>query len=350
MTQIDGYIIGVDLGGTIARVGAFTESGERLVVEQVEIEARKGSKAGLKRIAELVNQIIKKTSKDQGGKGLHHLLRGIGIGSTGPLDPFRGLLLNPATLPNWENVPIVSWMEERFGVPCCIENDADVAALGEYWMGAGQGVSRLYAITVGTGIGTACVVDGQVYRGAGGFHPEGGHQIIDPSGPSCYCGGKGCWESLASGTSIAQRAREIIHRMETARTQPTASFRAADTPLGSKLMEMAGNDANRIDALLVAEAARQGDPLSRQIINQAAGHFAQGVFNILMLFFPEVIVLSGGVMQSLDLFMPAIQQAVESSQPYLPSSQVHILPAQLGYYAGMYGGAYAILQKLGKSE
>ena len=122
----------------------------------------------------------------------------------------RGLILNPGTLPGWVDVPIADYLAERFQAPACLENDADAAALGEYWMGAGRGVSRLYAVTVGTGIGTACILDGGVYRGQNGFHPEGGHQIVDPTGPECYCGGKGCWESWASGTAIADAARRAL--------------------------------------------------------------------------------------------------------------------------------------------
>jgi len=281
----------------------------------------------------VVGQVIQDVQGDQDAVEAKRILRGIGIGSTGPLDVNKGILLNPETIPGWVNVPIVPWIEDRFGVPACLENDADVAALGEYWMGAGQGVSRLYAITVGTGIGTACVIDGQVYRGHKGFHPEGGHQVIDPSGPLCYCGAHGCWESLASGSAIARRAREMF----------TAS---SELVVSSTLGNLAHGNPERIDARMVAEAARQGDLLANRIIDQAARYFSLGVFNLLMLFFPEMIVLSGGVMKSLDLFMPAIQQAVNEAQPYLPAGEVCILPAQLGYYAGLYGAAYAVLRRL----
>jgi glucokinase len=325
-----GFVVGIDLGATNVRAGVFTETGELLVVREIHIEARKGVRPGLERIAHLVDQVIQEARKGQPENGARGLLHGIGIGSTGPLDVYNGVLLNPETMPGWVNVPIVSWIEERFGVPARLENDADIAAFGEYWMGAGQGVSRLYAITVGTGIGAACVIDGQVYRGFKGFHPEGGHQVIDPSGPLCYCGVRGCWESLCSGAAIARRAGEL--GMEPpAGSEPTGGSMLAGGWLG-------------LDAHTVAEAARRGDPVARQVIDQAAHHLALGVVNVLMLFFPEVIVLSGGVMKSLDLFMPAIRQAVNDVQPYIPADEVRILPAQLGYYAGLYGAAYAILE------
>ena len=246
------------------------------------------------------------------------------------------------SLPDWIEVPVVARLTRHFGVPACLENDADAAALGEYWAGAAKPTSEspavrcLYAITVGTGIGTACIIDGQVYRGANGFHPEGGHQIVDPSGPQCYCGGKGCWESWSSGTAIGRAAREAI--------QATGVILEPGKPEGL-LLRLAGGEVEGVDAAMVAEAARQGDLLACQVMARAAEAFATGVFNILMLFQPEMIVLSGGVMRSLDLFMPAIDRVIQAADVYIPARQVRILPAQLGYYAGIYGAAYAILKE-----
>ena len=128
----------------------------------------------------------------------------------------------------------------------------------------------LYAITVGTGIGTACIIDGQVYRGANGFHPEGGHQIVDPSGPQCYCGGKGCWESWSSGTAIGRAAREAL-QASGASTEPGKP--------GALLLALAEGEIERVDAGLVAEAARQGDPLALQVIERAARGFCHAVFS-----------------------------------------------------------------------
>jgi glucokinase len=339
-SRLDLFVVGIDLGATVVRAGAFTEDGEMLVVKQVNIEASQGVEPGLVRIADLVTGVIQSVRESRADNQSPNILRGIGIGSTGPLDVFKGTLLNPETMPGWVNVPIVSWMEGRFGAPACLENDADVAALGEYWKGAGQGVSRLYAITVGTGIGAACIIDGQIYCGFEGFHPEGGHQVIDPSGPQCYCGARGCWESLCSGAAIARRAREMF----LSEVEPPSSSEHVGRSI---LLDLAQGNPRNIDARLVAEAARQGDPLACQVIEQAARYFALGVFNVLMLFFPQAIVLSGGVMNSLDLFRPAIQQAVEAAQPYIPANQVRILKAQLGYYAGLYGAAFTILRKTG---
>jgi glucokinase len=320
---MSGILIGVDLGATMVRAGAFTRQGERLAVDQVEIEARRGPEQGFQKICSLVQNLLSKTVQP-GAQ-----LLGVGVGSTGPVDALTGVIVNPGTLPGWEGVPLVAWLEKYFSVPAFLDNDAAVAALGEYWMGAGRGIARLYAVTLGTGIGTSCVIDGQTYRGAGGFHPEGGHQVIDPHGPLCYCGAHGCWESLASGTAIAHEARKALG------SHPD-----------SLLQSMSGGDLKQIDARMVAEAALQGDPLARGVVGRAAEYFALGLFNLLMLFFPQVIVLSGGVMHSSELFMPAIGRAVQNATPYLPTQQVDIRLAQLGYYAGIYGAAYAILRRI----
>ncbi len=304
-------------GGAFAcGAGGDASQGELLAVEQCELLAAQGPQAGLERIAGLVESLAAKVAAL--GKG--ERLAGIGMGCTGPVDAQRGVIVNPGTLPGWVDVPVVEWLKQRFGVPACLENDADAAALGEYWMGAGRGTDRLYAITVGTGIGTACIIDGQVYRGVGGFHPEGGHLLVDPAGPACYCGGRGCWESLASGTAIA------------------ASMRAALEAQGA----LYGAWAERCDGQAVADAARRGDTLALQVMERAADAFAQGLFSILMLFFPEMIVLSGGVMRSYDLFQPAIARTLQAASVYIPTGSVRVELARLGYYAGMYGAAYAV--------
>jgi glucokinase len=316
-----GVLIGVDLGATMVRAGAFTPQGEMLVVDQREIQAQRGPEIGFERICILIERLL----HDRDLEGARFL--GVGVGSTGPVDALTGMIVNPGTLPGWVDVPLVDWLEQRFSVPAFLDNDAAVAALGEYWMGAGRGVSRLYAVTVGTGIGTSCVIDGRTYRGAGGFHPEGGHQVIDPNGPLCYCGAQGCWESYSSGTAIARAARQAV--------------------LAYPDSALAAIDLDQIDARQVAQAALQGDPLAQEVIERAAEYFALGLFNLLMLFFPEVVVLSGGVMRSSQLFMSAIQRMLQRATPYLPTGQVDIRLAQLGYYAGIYGAAYAILQRLG---
>ena len=310
-------IIGIDLGGTIVRAGAFDSQGKLLVVHETPIEAARGPEFGLRKIQELIEQV----SAECGTKSLI----GIGIGSTGPLDPIQGIINNPFTLPTWENVPIVEWLQKSFNVPVTLENDADAAALGEYWQGAGHETQRLYAVTVGTGIGTALIVDGQIYRGLAGSHPEGGHMVLDPSGPLCYCKMRGCWESLCAGPAIERKTRE------------------ADLT-GSRLLEMSERDREKISARMVFEAARMGDLAALSIVEKVSAYFALAILNIAILFAPDMIVLSGGVMRSIDFFMPRILHTMQDYREMVPAHRIQIVPAKLGYYAGLYGSAYTIFK------
>lgn len=308
--------IGVDIGGTLVRVGAFDGEGQLLGQREAGI-ASIGPDAGLRLIEQLIQETLNSVKTPS--------LLGIGIGCTGPLDTLRGLINNPYTLDGWSNVPIVEWLNRIFNVPVRLENDADAAALGEYWRGAGRGAHRLYAVTVGTGVGTALIVDGKIYRGVDGAHPEGGHQLIDPNGPECYCGHRGCWESLISGMAISSAARSAKNN--------------------EHLVELAGGNPGHIDAHLVANAARADDPATLAVMQKAARDFSLGIVNIISLFVPDVLVLSGGVMKSLDLFLPTLEQTLKTPNPMVPFDRVKIVPAQLGYYAGLYGGACMILNE-----
>ncbi|HSO12348.1 MAG TPA: ROK family protein [Anaerolineales bacterium] len=309
--------ISVDLGGTLVRVGAFDKSGQLLGQCDAGIASIKPDD-GLRLIEQLIHKTLDSLKSPN--------LLGIGIGSTGPLDAIHGIINNPYTLSGWSNIPIVERIKKTFNVPVRLENDADAAALGEYWHGAGRGAKRLYAVTVGTGVGTALIVDGKIYRGMDGSHPEGGHQLIDPNGPKCYCGYRGCWESLISGTAISSAARGAKNN--------------------EYLIKLAGGDPDHIDARHVADAARENDPLALTIIQKAARDFSLGMINVISFFVPDVIVLSGGVMKSADLFLPTLETTLKTPNPMVPFDRVQIVPALLGYHAGLYGGACMILSEV----
>ena len=311
-------VVGIDLGGTIVRAGAFDTHGSLLAVRENPIEAARGPEFGLGKIQGLIEQVAAESEAKS--------LMGIGIGSTGPVDPLKGTINNPFTLPTWENVPVIEWLQKNFAVPVILENDADAAALGEYWHGAGQSINRLYAVTVGTGVGTALIVDGEIYRGLDGAHPEGGHIVLDASGPLCYCKQRGCWESLCAGPAIGAQAREM-------------------DLTNSSLLEMANFDREKIDARLVFAAARAGDAIALSLVDKVSQYFAQALLNIAMLFVPEMIVLSGGVMRSFDLFRPRLEKSMQAYNELVPVHRIKVVPAQLGYYAGMYGAAYTILSE-----
>lgn len=308
---------GIDLGGTNVRVGVFDLQGRLFHTEFELVQAANGPRKCIDRVGELVNSCLHESK----GK-----LMGIGIGASGPVNPKLGTIHNPFTLPGWADVPVVMMLRDIFNVPVCLENDADMAALGEYWMGAGKGINRLFSVTFGTGIGTSFIYRGEVYRGLDGNHPEGGHHSIDPAGPICYCGIRGCWEALASGSAIGRAGREM----------------AALHP-ESLMVSISNGDLDAIDGEVVVNAARNGDASALEVIHRTARYMGLGLVNINSLFLPEVIVLSGGVMRDEDLFLPIMQQTIIEQNVMLPVDQVRIVPASLGYLSGIYGSAYAII-------
>jgi glucokinase len=296
-----GISIGIDLGGTNVRAGAVTGDGQLLYWKDAPIEAARGPEAGLQTIIQLVDEVIAKT--DQPALTL-------GIGSTGPLDRQRGCIRNPYTLPGWENVDIVTPLRRRFGIPVALENDADAAALGESWVGAGRGLQRMVMVTVGTGVGFALILHGDIYRGLDGEHPEGGHIIIDPSGPECYCGAHGCLESLVAGPVIARFARES----ERAKT--------------STFLRSIPGGLEKIEAISIFDGARQGDSFCRELVDQTANYLALGLVSIIMMALPDCIVLTGGVRATLARY-----------DVIVPVNRVQIQLSELGQQAGLFGAA-----------
>ncbi len=321
--MMDPIVIGIDLGGTNVRVGAITPQGELLHALEAPIEATRGPEWGVQRIIELVDRVQAQSE--------NRPLLGIGIGSTGPVDRERGAVQNPYTLPTWEDVDIVRPLSERYGVPATLENDADSAALGEAWVGAGKGVERLAAVTVGTGIGTAFIYRGQIYRGFLGYHGEGGHMLLDPNGPQCYCGGRGCWEMLAAGPAIALQAQAV------AAAEPT------------RMLALAGGSLEKISARHLAQAAREGDPAALKLADQIATYLAWGMVNLIALLMPDCVVLGGGVIESFDIFEPTFRRVLYRHNIMAPLERVRIERAQLGSRAGMLGAARAILNLAGEN-
>lgn len=314
------FVVGVDLGGTNVRAAVVSQQGEIKAWGQTPIEAARGVEQGIQRIQKLIRQVMDQAGVEQ--------ITGIGFGSTGPIDRARGFIQNPYTLPGWENVDIRTPLSRAFDAPLIMENDADAAALGEAWLGSGKGTSRFALVTVGTGVGTAFILDGRIYRGMEGEHPEAGHQVLDPNGPPCYCGARGCLESLTSGPAIAQSARQLILQ------HPESSLAQYE------------QSGQTIEAVHVVEAARQGDELAQKIIQQAATYIGLGLVNVILFYLPECIALGGGVMKNYDLFFPHIQQLLSQHSVVVSTRRVRIAPVSLGNKAGVLGAARAIWLEL----
>jgi len=291
----------VDIGGTKIAVGMVDNSGRLLAQLENPTEPQRGPDYGLMLICEMLRQ----TASQAGGQ-----LRGIGIGCTGPVNPLTGVLERNEFLLSWEGMNLTEALSRSLGVPAAMENDADAAALGESAWGAGRDAKRFMYITVSTGIGGGFVIDGQLYRGVDGAHPEIGHHVIDPSGPACFCGAHGCWESLASGPALARRA----------------GYESAQE---------------------VCATAERGEPVALSAVERVGYYLGLGLANLVTLFTPDVIALGGGVMHSRHLFWEAIQATVRQNCGLVPFEKTRIVPAALGVQTGLIGAARVWLHRYG---
>jgi glucokinase len=256
-------------------------------------------------------------------KTLHELVHkagatlvGIGIACPGPLDPVAGIIGDVGTLPGWQGGNLAKGLSAEFGVTVAVENDADAAALAEARAGAGKGSRHLIYVTVSTGIGAGIILDGKLFRGAGGAHPEIGHMVIDAaSGVPCYCRATGCWETLASGEAIA-------------------TWMQTQNPVA---MQMSAAD--------ICSLAEQGDELALRAMDREAHYLGIGLANLISIFTPETIVLGGGVMQSSHLILPKALQLVELICTQVPLTGTRIVMSQLGRDTGLAGAAQAWLAR-----
>jgi len=236
-----------------------------------------------------------------------------GLVPTGPVDPFTGDFGELDFLPKWRGKSLVKDLARVFNVTVALENDADAGALGEAEWGAGKNRSRLIFVTVGTGIGGGIILEGKLYRGVEGAHPEIGHQVLDPSGPLCSCGFRGCWESLAAGPAMA-------------------SWLEGAAPPGYP--HRAGLTAKRI-----CELAAEGEELAGSAVDREARYLGLGLANLINLFTPDAIVLSGSVMRSSNLFLPGIRETIREGCRFVPFEKTELLPASLGKDANLIGAA-----------
>src|SRR5690349_482402 len=241
------YIVGVDLGGTNIVAGAMPEDGSREIAMRSEpTRADLGAEAVVDRIARMIETVIAEAGAETGATRDDFV--GVGIGSPGPLDRERGIVIVTPNL-GWRNFPLRDEVSNRVGLPASLDNDANCATLGEWWCGAAKGARHVIGITIGTGIGGGLILDGRLFHGASDVAGEIGHTTIDSTGRRCKCGNYGCLEAYASGPAIAERAREMLVDYT-----------------GSVMLERADGDVSRITAQTVYDAAREGDMIAREVV------------------------------------------------------------------------------------
>lgn len=294
----------VDIGGTKIAVGLIDDRGRVACRVDTATSAERGYAVALQKISEMLRTVICKT----GAK-----MRGIGIGMTGMLDPIRGELLDADFLPGWERTRPVEDLSREFGVSAALENDGDAGALAEAYWGAGKGKSRMIYVTIGTGIGGGIVLDGKLYRGVDGSHPEIGHHVMEASGPECTCGLRGCWEALAAGCSMEKWYAE---------NRPATE-----------------GHGGPVSARKICELAREGNEFAKRAVEREGNYLGLGLANLIGMFVPDVIVLGGGMMQSEDLYLEKIHEVIRSGCRFVPAERTEIALASLGEDTNLIGAA-----------
>jgi glucokinase len=321
------YIVGLDLGGTNIVAGAMPEDGSReIAVRSAPTRADQGAESVVDRIARMIDTVVAETIAETGAKRAD--FAGVGIGSPGPLDRERGIVIVTPNL-GWRNFPLRDEVSNRVGLPATLDNDANCATLGEWWCGAAKGARHVVGMTIGTGIGGGLILDGRLFHGASDVAGEIGHTTIDSTGRRCKCGNYGCLEAYASGPAIAERAREAL---------------AGGEP--SILTALVEDDLTRITAQLVYEAAKKDDDVARQVVRETANFLGAGVANLLNIFNPDVVVIAGGVTQAGEpLFEPL--RAEVRRRAFRPAVEAcRILPGTLKGSAGVVGAVATFKQQV----
>ncbi|MGH2654633.1 MAG: ROK family glucokinase [Actinomycetota bacterium] len=299
--------IGIDVGGT--KVAGLRLAEDGAVLDRTE---RPTPADDVSATVETVSELAAELAA-AGGEAL-------GVGAAGMVDFDAGVLRYAPNLA-WREIPLRDLLSERTGLPCVMDNDANVAAWGEYRFGAARGYRHVLVVTVGTGIGGGIVADGELFRGAHGFAAEIGHIIVEPDGPLCGCGNRGCWEQVASGRALDRLARAEVEQ----------------DPAGRIAALAAGAEAS---GRHVSEAARGGDPPATAIFAAVGRRLGEGIAGLVNILDPEVVIVGGGVAEEgavlLDPARHAFLDAVEASE-HRP--EVPILAATLGNDAGAIGAA-----------
>ncbi len=258
----------------------------------------------------------------------------IGVSFGGPVDATTGKVRLSHHVAGWENVPLGDLLEKEFGVPAGVDNDANVAALGEHRFGAGQGYDSLFYITVSTGVGGGWILNGQPWRGSEGMAGEIGHMVVDPSGPVCLCGKRGCVERLASGLYIAQDVREVLLNEPPSRSV-SEGHRRQGRQGGDILRELVGDNLELITGQVVSEAAAAGDNLAQEILYRAGWALGVSIGNVANLINPQRFVLGGGVTKAGEGFWDVLRKVARETA--LPEVNFEIVAAALGDDAPLWG-------------
>ena len=314
--------IAVDIGGTQIRT-ALCDSTGTIHRRASDLTApQEGADAVMARIEAAIRQVWPADAQ----------VEAIGVVAPGPLDPWSGVVFESPNIPCWKDFPLRDLVRQRLGVPALVGNDANLAALAEQRFGAGQGKANLIYITVSTGIGGGVIVNNELLIGGHGLAGELGHIKLEPEGPLCGCGDRGCLEAFASGPSIARQARRRLRAGEE-----------------SRIRELVGGDLDDVTAKIISQAAQEGDPLAVDVFRWAGSYLGLGLVSLLHIFDPDIIIIGGSVSKAGDLlFEPAREVVRRRCMNERFWRDTPIVTAALGDDVGLLGGLALVLANLSR--
>ncbi len=307
-----GIIVGVDVGGTKVAAGLVNAAGEIFSQQRVTMVSNDSAERGLQAVFSAITQVLAGSASG---------IAGIGICAPGPLDPKTGVILNPPNVPCWRNFPLAEEVRKQYSVPVKVDNDANAAALAETRWGAARGYKNVFYATIGTGIGTGIVLDGEIFHGRTGSAGEGGHVSIDYRGPICRCGKPGCIEMFASGTALARRAREKL-----------------SSGGHSSMLEIAACVPGSITGEIIGKAYATGDQLATELLTETVEMLALWLSNMVDLLDPDVIVIGGGAAALYAPFFGRLRERIPQLTVNPHAHEVPIVSARYGADSGIAGG------------
>ncbi len=306
-----GLVAAVDMGATHVNIALADFSAKIIEETSFPFDIKQGPQVCLAEVRRILQELL-----DRYGISISEIMA-VGVGVPGPVIKDAGMVMSPPIMPGWDRYPIRQTLEEAWGCPVSLNNDAELGALGEWAYGAGRGEKNLAFIKVGSGIGAGLIINQQIYGGTTGSAGEIGHITIDENGPLCTCGNHGCMEAFAGGNAIAIQARKMV--------QSGKRTLLSNIPL------------ENITAREVAESARRGDLPSQEIIMRAGTFIGIAIAGVVNLFNPSAVVIGGGVAQAGDLLTTSIRQAVRDRSLHASEQSVHITTAMLGQRSSLIG-------------
>jgi predicted NBD/HSP70 family sugar kinase len=308
-------LIGVDLGATHVSVALTNLRGVVLAWRSVPHPVQADPHGTLRRVLELVHETLAEV-----GVGLEGVM-GLGLGVPSPVDPEDPDRLSERILPAWDGVRPATFLEEELGIPVFMENDANVSALAEAWLGAGREVGTLAFIKLGTGVGAGLFVDGEVIRGANGFAGEIGHTAIDSSGPRCTCGLRGCLQAMVGSAAILDRVRVLLGEMPGSTLEPS-----------------------QLSLVEVGRAARRGDPAASEAVRETARSLGIAIANLFNLVNPSLVVLGGGLTVAGETLLDPLRHAIRERALWAAIARAEVVIGELGERTAALGATILVLR------